>query len=126
MLANFFSRELCNDPSNAPVHTVGWGRPVLSFFASNHKEAQELTREAWLRADLFHHCLWDGKARLSVRPANDEEQIMLSRADKGAGDDHGILLAYLVAIEKTERQDRAQHHEGNNVQETHIGRSPPG
>lgn len=90
-----------------PFTLLAGGRAILSFYASNHKEAQELTREAWLRVDLLHHrsgktCLWDGKAKLSVRPANNEEQVRLALADKGARDDDGILLAYLVVIGKDE------------------------
>ena len=87
------------------------GRPIIAFYASNYREAQELTREAWLRADLRRHqsgqdSLWDGKARLSVRLANEAEQVVLSLADKEYDD--GIPLAYLVAVEKNEHHDRAQ------------------
>ena len=65
-----------------------------------------LAREAWLRAYLVHgeHCQWNRRAKLSVRAANDEEQVMRSLADQRARDDDGILLAYLVAIEKDERK----------------------
>ena len=101
------------------------GRPIISFYASSYREAQELTREAWLRTDLLHHRsgkdrLWDGKARLSVRQANDEEQKILALADKSASDDDGLRLAYLVALEKGEPRDEARHYEGNDV------RSPSG
>jgi hypothetical protein len=45
-----------------------------------------------------------GETSFSVRVANDEEQVVLSLVDQRARDDDGILLAYLVAIEKTNRK----------------------
>ena len=117
-------------PLARPFTPLVAGRPILSFYASNFREAQELPRETWLRADLVHrrsgeHCLWDGKAKLSIRAATGGEQEMLSLADQGAGDDDGILLAYLVAIEK-DQPNRAEHYESNDVEEAYIDRSPPG
>lgn len=55
------------------------GKPVLAFAARNSQEAQSLTREVWLRDGLQQlrsqgAALWDGKARLSVRLADDAGQ----------------------------------------------------
>ena len=50
-----------------PFTLLVGGRPILSFVASTFTEANELTREEWLRADLLKYRsndepLWDGTA----------------------------------------------------------------
>jgi hypothetical protein len=62
------------------------GRPILSFVASTFNEANEITREEWLRADLLKYrsngqALWDGDAKLSVRASDAEEKKRLLSKD---------------------------------------------
>ena len=59
-------------------------RPILSFMASTFNEANELTREEWLRADLLKYrsndeSLWDGAAKLTVRASDAEEKAALEQ-----------------------------------------------
>ena len=55
------------------------GKPMVSFGALTFKEAQHLTHEEWLRADLLHSRsnelpLSDGKAKLTARLSTPEEK----------------------------------------------------
>jgi hypothetical protein len=80
------------------------GKPVLAFAARNFQEAQSLTRETWLRDDLRQlrsqsAALWDGKARLSVRLANDAEAGRYQRESKILPPDPDELaIVYLVDL----------------------------
>ena len=54
------------------------GNPIVSFEAINYREANELLKEEWFREDLCElrsggEPLWDGKANLRSRPANEAE-----------------------------------------------------
>jgi hypothetical protein len=79
------------------------GRPVLCFPASNHREAQSLLKEEWLRDDLRQiksggAPLWDGQEKLLVRNADTVETGRYEREAKSlpAGDD--LPIVYLVAL----------------------------
>ena len=80
------------------------GKPVLTFAARNLPEAQSLAREAWLRDDLQElrsqgAALWDGKARLSVRNANDVEASRYQRESKNVpADPDELAIVYLVEL----------------------------
>jgi hypothetical protein len=80
------------------------GRPILSFVARTFNEANELTREEWLRADLLKYQsndqpLWDGTAKLSVRASDAEEKAALEQGLKETAADDGIVLVYLVELD---------------------------
>ena len=66
-------------------------------------EARQLTAEPWLRDDLTTLTsnlapLWDGKAKLTVHSANEEEiaAYMQTTAVAEAGE---LVLAYLVELD---------------------------
>ena len=81
------------------------GRPTLAFEARNHSEAQELCREAWLRADLTSHKsngvpLYGAKSKLSVRLAEAEEAVLFGGAAKAATESSDdLVLVYLVELD---------------------------
>ena len=81
------------------------GNPIVSFEAISSREANELLKEEWFREDLCElrsggEPLWDGKADLRSRPANEAEaeryQQFADQASEEAGD---ILLAFLVTLD---------------------------
>jgi hypothetical protein len=87
-----------------PFTLLVGGRPILSFVASTFNEANELTREEWLRADLLKYRsndepLWDGTAKLSVRASDAEEKAALEQGLKETAIDDGITLVYLVELD---------------------------
>jgi hypothetical protein len=87
-----------------PFTLLVGGRPTLSFVASTFNEANELTREEWLRADLLKYRsndepLWDGAAKLSVRASDAEEKAALEEGLKETATDDGIVLVYLVELD---------------------------
>ena len=87
-----------------PFTLLVGGRPILSFVASTFTEANELTREEWLRADLLKYRsndepLWDGTAKLSVRVSDAEEKAALELGLKATRADDGIALVYLVELD---------------------------
>ena len=54
------------------------GKPIVSIEAISSREANELLKEEWFREDLCElrsggEPLWDGKANLRSRPANEAE-----------------------------------------------------
>ena len=72
--------------------------------ASTFNEANELTREEWLRADLLKYrsndeSLWDGAAKLTVRASDAEEKAALEQGLKETSADDGIALIYLVELD---------------------------
>jgi hypothetical protein len=82
------------------------GKPVVSFEAKNHREAQELVKEAWFRNDLTvltvgGLVLWNGKAALRIRTATEPEgeryRNIAAEAEEESGD---ILLAFLVTLDR--------------------------
>ena len=87
------------------VFTLSVGdRAILAFQTTTLAKARELTREAWLHDDLIALTsslvpIWDGKDKLSVRVATDEEVDTYLQSERVAeiGDD--LLLAYLVELD---------------------------
>lgn len=80
------------------------GKPVLSFTAVNIREAQELCREEWLRADLIEAtsegtALWDGKATIRARVAFEDEAAAVAAAALGTKPSDGLLLVYHVVLD---------------------------
>ena len=77
------------------------GRPTLAFEANGRREARELCKEEWLRADLSLQtsngspiCRPDSK--LAVRRATaDEVEVFYQSAETETPSDE-LLLAYLV------------------------------
>jgi len=80
------------------------GKPVLAFQARNLQEAQSLTREAWLRDDLQQlksqdAALWDGKAPLRVRLADEAETGRYERETKAMPPDPDELaIVYFIDL----------------------------
>jgi hypothetical protein len=92
------------DKFERPFTLLVGGRPILLFAASTFKEANELTREEWLRADLLKYQsngqpLWDGNAKLSVRASAAGEKAALEQGLKETTADDGIALVYLVELD---------------------------
>ena len=80
------------------------GTPTLSFEAQNHREAQELCREQWLKDDLAeaksnHIPLWDGKALLRARIALPDESAVFAEAKNNGQPSDGLMLVYLVELD---------------------------
>ena len=79
---------------------------VLTFAATSNREAQSLTREEWLRAELRAarvngQPIWDGAAKLTIRIAVPEEAARYAQGAKASSDADGDLdLVYLVALDK--------------------------
>lgn len=70
--------------------------------AATHREAQSLLKESWLLSDLRtvksqDKPVWDGKAKLSVRPAAPEEISRFSREKKDNAEDD-LSIVYLVPL----------------------------
>lgn len=80
-------------------------RPVLAFESINFMEAQELTREAWLKEDLAAlyssgRPLWHETSNAKVRLATDAEGALYREAAASRDDTPGELrLAYLVPVD---------------------------
>jgi hypothetical protein len=79
------------------------GKPTIVFEAKNLREASELCKEDWLRADLRALSsngipLYTPKARLSVRKANEFETQVYREADREAHDGD-LVLIYLVELD---------------------------
>ena len=78
------------------------GAPILCFPAGNDREAQNLLKEAWLLSDLRtvktrDKPVWDGRAKLSVRPATTEEISRFSREKNDSAQDD-LPIVYLVPL----------------------------
>jgi hypothetical protein len=78
------------------------GAAILCFPAGTYREAQSLLKEAWLLSDLrtVKSCdkpVWDGQAKLSVRPANNEEISRFAREKKDNAEDD-LPIVYLVPL----------------------------
>ena len=80
------------------------GKPILAFEAISRREANELCKEGWLRADLTVQTsngspLCGPDSKLSVRRANDDEiQIFYLSARTGKPTED-LPLAYLVELD---------------------------
>jgi hypothetical protein len=80
------------------------GKPTLVFGAKNLREAHELCREEWLRADLSvlaSNCVpvCDAGAKLTARIATEAEAAIYRDAERGAGRSDDIMLVYLVDLD---------------------------
>jgi hypothetical protein len=80
-------------------------RPILAFEAASTREAREVAREPWLRADLIRlrsnaKPLWDGKARLVTGPAAGEHLIEVKAALEAAKAGEDIAIVYLVQLDR--------------------------
>lgn len=79
-------------------------RPILTFEADRFREAQELCKEPWLRADLRALTsngvpVMRTDAKLSVRPASAEEATIFSHAASANERSDDMVLAYLVELD---------------------------
>lgn len=90
----------------AAVYTVDiGGKPIVSFEANTHREAQELIKEDWFLDDLAvltaeNRVLWDGKAPIRARIATDSEGARYGDIATEAEEENGdILLAFLVTLD---------------------------
>ncbi len=80
------------------------GKPILAFEAKNVREASELCKEDWLRADLSVLTsdgipLCTAAAKLSVRRATESETQVYRDANREAQSPDDLLLAYLVELD---------------------------
>jgi hypothetical protein len=80
------------------------GTPTLTFEAKNHREAQELCREQWLKDDFAEAKsngapLWDGKALLRARIAAPNESAVFAEAKNNGQPADGMMLVYLIELD---------------------------
>jgi len=84
------------------------GRPTLAFEANGRREARELCKEEWLRADLRlqtsnRNRLCRPDSKLSIRRATaDEAEIFnqsINQSAQPAEFTDDLLLAYLVELD---------------------------
>ena len=80
------------------------GKPTLAFEAKSLREASELCKEDWLRADLSVLTsngipLCTAVAKLTVRRATETERQVYRGADAEAQAPDDLLLAYLVELD---------------------------
>jgi hypothetical protein len=80
------------------------GKPTLAFEAKNVREASELCKEDWLRADLSVLTsngipLCTAASKLTVRRATESETQVYRDADWEARVSDDLLLAYLVELD---------------------------
>src|ERR1700687_14436 len=78
-------------------------KPTLTFEARNTREAQQLCKEPWLRADLNSLksngvLLCDDTAKFSVRPATDEEAGIFRDGSAETKPSDDMTLVYLVEL----------------------------
>jgi hypothetical protein len=75
-------------------------KPTLTFEARNTREAQQLCREPWLRADLnsLKSNGGDG-AKFSVRPATPEEAGVFHHGSAKTKPSDDMMLVYLVELD---------------------------
>jgi hypothetical protein len=80
------------------------GKPTLTFEARQLREAAELSKEEWLRADLNTLNsngipLCGIGSKLKARIATEPERQIYREAVKGAKESDDIVLAYLVELD---------------------------
>jgi hypothetical protein len=80
------------------------GKPTFAFEAKNLREASELCKEVWLRADLSALTsngipLCTAVAKMTVRRATESEMQVYRDADREAQASDDLLLAYLVELD---------------------------
>jgi hypothetical protein len=95
----------------ASVYTVDIdGKPIVSFEATTHREAQELIKEDWFLRDLMvlvseGQFLWDGKTSIRVRIATDAESACYREvAAESEEEGRDIVLAFLVTLDGMPRR----------------------
>jgi hypothetical protein len=86
------------------------GKPTIAFEARQLREAAELSKEEWLRADLNTLSsngvpLCGIASKLKARIANDAESEIYREAVKEARASDEIVLAYLVELDGIETTD---------------------
>jgi hypothetical protein len=82
-------------------------RPLLAFAAASLAAAQKLCRQQWFADELAIYRtgdrpLWNGKDKLTVRPATPAEHaevLFASAADAARGEDTKFVFAFLVPID---------------------------
>jgi hypothetical protein len=80
------------------------GRPTLAFEANGRREARELCKEEWLRADLSLQTsngsrLCGPDSKISVRRATADEVAKFNQSAEIAKPTDELLLAYLVELD---------------------------
>ena len=86
------------------------GKPTVAFEARQLREAAELSKEEWLRADLNSLSsngvpLCGIGSKLKVRIANEPEREIYREAVAGAKASDDLMLIYLVELDGTETED---------------------
>jgi hypothetical protein len=80
-------------------------RPTLAFEAHSLREAQELSKQSWLRSDLLSlksegARLCTLQAKFSVRTSSAEEAALFRQAAAAVEPSDEIVLAYLIELDK--------------------------
>jgi hypothetical protein len=86
------------------------GKPTVAFEAKNHREASELCKEEWLRADLSvlnsnGVPLCTAAAKLKVRIANEIEAQIYREAERTVQAPEDLVLAYLMELDEVGPSD---------------------
>lgn len=81
------------------------GKPTVAFEAKNLREASELSREDWLRADLSAFRsggspLCNSSAKLKVRIASEAEKQVFRSAEYAVQASDDLVLAYLLDLDE--------------------------
>jgi len=85
-------------------------KPTLTFEARNTREAQQLCKEPWLRADMNllksnGILICDDTAKFSVRHATTEEAAIFQNGSAEAKPSDDMMLVYLVELDGTGLQN---------------------
>ena len=80
------------------------GKPTAAFSARNAGDAQDFSKQSWLRSNLTDHTsnglpLSDTNAELTVRSANAEETEIFKQVASEARSSEETVLAYLVELD---------------------------
>jgi len=80
------------------------GKPTVAFEANNFREASELCKEEWFRADLSVLTsngvpLCNPTAKLKARQANESETQIYRDVEKNAEASDDLVLVYLVELD---------------------------
>jgi hypothetical protein len=87
------------------IFTIDIGdAPALTFEAQNLREARELCHEHWLKEDLVEAQsngvpLWNGKAKLTARPALPDEAALFVEAKNSTEPSDDLMLVYLMEVD---------------------------
>jgi hypothetical protein len=104
------AREMTSSPLGLIFTIEVDGRPTVTFEARQLREAAELSKEEWLRADLNALSsngvpLCRIGSKLKARTANEVEREVYREAVKEAMASDEIVLAYLVELDGIETTD---------------------